>query len=140
MSKKIKFIEFSSYGRDIPDALQTYFLNNPKVGTGKYSNRYGDIIKFIEKNTIMINSISHLDITELCESHKDKFFKFVDRNEYFGYNSEFYESSFSIVELDANKKYTIKVYDGSESVIEVPTYKCVDNIANIYEIIDWDWD
>lgn len=141
MSEKIKFIEFSSYGSDISDALQTYFLNHSKIGTGMYSNRYGDVIEFIEKNTIIINPIADIDIiTKFCENHKDKFIKFVDRNEYFGYNSKFYKSSFSIVELDSDKKYTIEVYDGSESVIELPTYKCVDNTVNMYERIGWDWD
>ena len=103
-----------------------------------YSNRYGDVIKFIEKNTIIISSTPHMNIAELCENYKDKFIKFDNGNEYFGYNSKFYKSSFFIVELDSDKKYTIEVYDGSESVIELPVYKCVDSIVNMYERIGWD--
>lgn len=42
------------------------------------------------------------------------------------------------VELCSDKKYIIETYDGSEKVIELPAFKCVDPKINMYECVTWD--
>lgn len=131
----IRFIELSGYGSDIPDLLREYFLKHPKKS---YGNRYGDVVAYIDDHTLEVEITDEDELSQICEDNKDKFVKIKGKNQYFGYNERWISSTFSLVELCPDKKYTIKTYDGSEEVIELPAFKCVDPKINMYECVTWD--
>lgn len=131
----IRFVELSGYGSDIPDLLRGYFLKHPKKS---YGNRYGDVVAYIDDHTLEVEITDEDELSQICEDNKDKFVKIKGKNQYFGYNERWFLSEFSLVELRSDKKYTIKTYDGSEEVIELPAFKCVDPKINMYECATWD--
>lgn len=131
----IRFVEFSGYGSDIPDLLREYFLKYPKKS---YANRYGDVVAYIDDHTLEVEITDEDELSQICEDNKDKFVKIKGKNQYFGYSERWFLSEFSLVELRSDKKYTIKTYDGSEEVIELPAFKCVDPKINMYECTTWD--
>lgn len=126
----IRFVEFSGYGSDIPDLLREYFSKHPKKA---YGSRYGDVVAYIDDHTLEVEITDKDELSQICEDNKDKFIKIKGKNQYFGYNERWFLSTFSLVELYSDKKYTIETYDGSEAVIELPTFKCVDSKINMYE-------
>ena len=131
----IRFVELSGYGSDIPDLLREYFLKHPKKS---YGERYGDVVAYIDDHTLEVEITDEDELSQICEDNKDKFVKIKGKNQYFGYNERWFLSEFSLVELRSDKKYTIKTYDGSEEVIELPAFKCVDPKINMYECVTWD--
>lgn len=130
----IRFVEFSGYGSDIPDLLREYFLKHPKKS---YADRYGDVVAYIDAHTLEVEIDNRDELSQLCEDNKDKFVKIKGKNQYFGYNERWLFSTFSLVELRSDKKYIIETYDGSEKVIELPAFKCVDPKINMYECATW---
>lgn len=130
----IRFVELSGYGSDIPDLLREYFSKHPKKA---YGNRYGDVVAYIDDHTLEVEITDKDELSQICEDNKDKFIKIKGKNQYFGYNEKWFTSTFSLVELYSDKKYTIETYDGSETVIELPTFKCVDSKINMYERATW---
>lgn len=128
----IRFIEFSGYGNDIPDLLRDYFSKHSKE---LYANRYGDVIAYIDERTLEVEIDDADELSETCEINRDKFVKIKGENKYFGYNEKYSFSMFSLVELSSDKKYIIETYDGSERVVELPVFKCVDSKINMYESI-----
>lgn len=131
----IRFVELSGYGSDIPDLLREYFSKHPRKS---YGNRYGDVVAYIDDRTLEVEITDEDELSQICEDNKDKFVKIKGKNQYFGYNERWISSTFSLVELYPDKKYTIKTYDGSEEVIELPVFKCVDPKINMYEYTTWD--
>lgn len=131
----IRFVELSGYGSDIPDLLREYFSKHPKKA---YGNRYGDVVAYIDDHTLEVEIADEDELSQICEDNKGQFVKIKGKNQYFGYNERWVLSTFSLVELRSDKKYTIKTYDGSEEVIELPVFKCVDPKINMYECTTWD--
>lgn len=131
----IRFVEFSGYGSDIPDLLGEYFSKHHKKS---YANRYGDIVTYIDDHTLEVEINDRDELSQICEDNKDKFVKIKGKNQYFGYNERLVLSTFSLVELCPDKKYIIETYDGSENVIELPVFKCVDPKINMYECVTLD--
>lgn len=130
----IRFVELSGYGSDIPDLLREYFLKHPKKS---YGNRYGDVVAYIDDHTLEVEIDDRDELSQICEDNKDKFVKIKGESQYFGYNERWVLGEFSLVELHSDKKYIIETYDGSERVVELPAFKCVDPKINMYECIAW---
>ena len=77
-------------------------------------NRTGDIIKYIEDNTIICKDTNN--IMDLCESNPNKFIH-VQGEYYLGWDKKYDISVlFKIQEVDITRPWTIQEYDGSEYI------------------------
>jgi hypothetical protein len=142
----MKFVIFSDYGGFVPDVLIPVLKKNQFP-----MNRYCDeTLNYIKDHLVIYSDENELrnkenpaDFSDYFKKNPDVIVKLEndkDATRYYAYSStKQYVTSFHIVDIDPTKhQYTVDAYDGAEGIHPVPTYKCIDQNANIWVPADND--
>ena len=132
----MKFLLFSNYGPAAPTEGMKSILNKGEFP----KNRTGEIIEYIENHSVVLDFTHHYNEKEIADYMRNLergIFEIVKVKEkddksitYHVYDKENKVlSNFSIVDLDTDKHWTLKEYDGKE-YIEYLEYEVIDKEMN----------
>lgn len=132
----MKVLLFTSYGGYAATPRMKEILNKYK---GIYS-RIGEIVDYVENNHILCHSSKHIEVEKELKNNSELIIKYEDIQRFKGcqiykvYSTDVYgTSSFSIVEVDTTRPWTIEEYDGAEYIQYLDENKLIDKELNYYE-------
>lgn len=104
-------------------------------------SRIGEIVDYVENNHVVYDVSQYFEAEKELKNNKELIIKFEDNKKhdnyqkYAVYNNIKYSnlSTFSIVEVDTNRPWTIGEYDGAEYIEYLDKNKLVDKELNYYE-------
>lgn len=106
---------------------------------GIYS-RIGEIVDYVENNHILYHSSRFIEAESELKNNRELIIKFEDTQRYKDYQSYvvydanlYGASSFSIVDVDITRPWTIEEYDGAEYIQYLDENKLVDKELNYYK-------
>lgn len=130
----MKILLFTGYGGHAATPQMRKILNKYDGIRG----RIGEIIDYVENNHTVYHS-SH-EVEKEFKNNKELIVKFENvqksnnRQRYLVWNENFHKwDSFSIVDVDTARPWTIGEYDGSEYIEYLDENKLVDEELNYYE-------
>ena len=133
----MKFLLFSNYGPAAPTEGMKSILNKGEFP----KNRTGEIIEYVENHSVVLDFTHHYNEKEIADYMRNLergIFEIVkikshDNTIYYVYDKVFKMiTSFSIVDLDTKKPWTLTEYDESER-IRYLEYKLIDKEMNYCE-------
>lgn len=132
----MKILLFTGYGGGAATPQMKEILN-------KYSGiraRIGEIVDYVENNHVLYHSSNFIKAEKELKNNKELIIKFEDtqkyedRQTYAVHSTSFYgTASFSIVDVDTTRPWTIEEYDGAEYIQYLDEHKLVDEELNYYE-------
>lgn len=133
----MKILLFTGYGGYAATPQMKEILNKYKGIRG----RVGEIVYYVESNHVSYPTISELpEVEKEFTKNKELIVKFEDiqkhgYQKYMVYNSTGYSNTttFSIVNVDTTRPWTIEEYDGAEYIQYLDENKLVDKELNYYE-------
>lgn len=93
------------------------------------------LIQRVKDSTIVIEEeISSSELYDLLSANRKSAVYFKKSERYFGWSSRFKGNitSFSIVEVDISRRWTISDYDNNEYIEYIDVYECCDKALNFY--------
>lgn len=132
----MKVLLFTNYGSDTRTPKMIEIMN--KNGGYTIKGRTGEVIEYIESNCVEYEQISNDNIIEIKQKMRENhelIFTFKNfQGKYYAYNSNTHDSdSFSIVDVDITRPWTIEDYDGSEGIKYLDEWTLVDKEMNYYK-------
>ena len=133
----MKFLLFSNYGPAAPTEGMKSILNKGEFP----KNRTGEIIEYVENHSVVLDFTHHYNEKEIADYMRNLergIFEIVkikshDNTIYYVYDKVFKMiTSFSIVDLDTKKPWTLTEYDESER-IRYLEYELIDKEMNYCE-------
>jgi hypothetical protein len=106
---------------------------------GIYS-RIGEIVDYVENNHVLYHSSHFIEAESELKNNRELIIKFEDtqrykdRQSYVVYDANLYgTASFSIVDVDTTRPWTIEEYDGAEYIQYLDENKLIDKELNYYD-------
>lgn len=133
----MKILLFTGYGGYADTPQMRKILN-------KYNNgirgRIGEIVNYVENNHVLYHSSQFIEAEKELKNNRELIVKFEDiqksedHQHYSLWNKNLHGcSSFSIVDVDITRPWTIEEYDGAEYIEYLDEHKLVDEELNYYE-------
>lgn len=97
--------------------------------------RVGEIIEYVENNRVLFfdNCKNSMDIAKAkMNDNNETIVAFEDKSTYWYKSNEGYISSFSIIDVDTKRPWTIAEYDGAEYVQYLDEDKLIDKELNYW--------
>lgn len=130
----MKVLVFSGYG----DSSGTPKMREIMKKHSGIRSRVGEIIDYVEENRYLFFDENSFEkkVIELMRGNDDVIVEFIKYENKYYYKSPLgYMSTFSIIDVDTTRPWTIKDYDGAEYIKYLDENKLVDEELNYWEEI-----
>lgn len=129
----MKILLFTNYGGCYVTPKMKEIMKNYSIQA-----RTGEVIDYVEKSSILLQeNYNYKEIEKELKNNLDLIYVITPnaRSKYYIFYSIDYNhtNSFSIVEVDTSRPWTIKDYDGSEYIEYLDKYELVNKELNYYE-------
>ena len=128
----MKVLLFTGYG----DSIGTPKMKEIMKKTIGIRCRVGEIIEYVENNRLLFTDADEYSMNiakSMMEDDKEIIVEFKNiQNRYYYKSNEGYISSFSIIDIDTTRPWTIAEYDGAEYVQYLDEDKLVDKELNYW--------